>query len=638
MEQLSSVIYVDPEKCVNCHACITACPVKFCNDGSAEYMRINENLCIGCGSCIAACTHNARIPVDDFDQFINDVRMGQRMVAIVAPAVAANFPGNYLKLNGWLKEMGVKAVFDVSFGAELTIKSYLEYAKTNPSSTIIAQPCPAIVSYIEIYRPELLDYLAPADSPMLHIAKMVRRYYPEYKDYKLVVISPCLAKRREFDETGVGDYNVTFRAIFNYLEKTGTDISSYPETDFDNPPAERAVLFSTPGGLLRTAEREAEGISSSSRKIEGAHTIYEYLDNLPESIQKGHAPFIVDCLNCETGCNGGPGTLNQDKSPDEIEYYIEQRNKEMLERHGMNKLKNGQKKKYLRKLHQSIDKYWEPGLYKRSYVNRSATYNLQKPSAQELNEIFHSMHKFSEADLYNCSSCGYGSCQDMALAIHNGLNVKENCHYYKSNMLLQIAQDVSETIAKMSDNLLSVNQIVEKFNTMKDEFSTLSNTFNKQDELIRDFHGIADIISGISFQTNLLSLNASIEAARAGDFGKGFAVVASEVKKLADRSAVEVQKIKPYSDKLQLLFKEVSQKVNAASEEFHVGAELCMLVSSAVDEIQTLAEDLSKKSEEIAQGELATQKQLEKTKQGAAGVFDDQYYMLNNRAQTPDQF
>ncbi|MBN1950207.1 MAG: 4Fe-4S binding protein [Bacteroidales bacterium] len=626
MNHLSAVIYVDSEKCVNCHACITACPVKFCNDGSDQYMKINEDLCIGCGSCITACTHDARQPVDDFNAFLKALKHRTKMVAIVAPAAASNFPGNFLNLNGWLNQMGVEAIFDVSFGAELTIKSYLEYAKTGKTSTIIAQPCPAIVSYIEIYRPELIPYLAPADSPMLHTAKMVRRFYPQYNSHQIVVISPCLAKRREFDETGIGDYNVTLKSIDKYLKETGTNLASFQKRDFDNPPAERAVLFSTPGGLLRTAEREQEGISFASRKIEGPHTIYEYLDKLPENISKGYAPLIIDCLNCEMGCNGGPGTLNQEKSADEIEYYVEQRNMEMLERHGMDKLKKFQKKRYLTKLHKSIDKFWEPGLYSRHYVDRSTSFKLRIPSGKELKEIFNSMHKYTEDALFNCSSCGYGSCKDMALAIHNGLNTKENCHYYKSNMLLQIAREVSQTITKMSENLRSVNQIVEKFNTMNEDFSTLNTTFTKQDELIGDFHGIADIISGISFQTNLLSLNASIEAARAGEHGKGFAVVAAEVKRLADKSSIEVQKIKPYSEKLQLLFNEVSQKVGSASSEFEEGTKLCLFVSSAVDEIQSLAENLSRKSSEIAQDEMANQKYL--GQQEANENFNETHQLL----------
>src|SRR5574344_2003122 len=252
---LCKVIDVDPEKCRNCHACISVCPSKYCNDGSGDHVKINPDLCIGCGQCIEACTWGARTIIDDTEQFFTDLKSGQNIVAVVAPSIAASFPNTYLNLNGWLNSIGVKASFDVSFGAELTIKSYLEYIKKHNPKTVISQPCPAIVSYIELYKPELLQYLAPADSPMLHTIKMIKEFYPEYANCKVAAISPCIAKKREFDETGFGDYNVTMTNLKKYIGNHGIMLDSYPESDYDNPSAERAITFSTPGGLLETAVR-----------------------------------------------------------------------------------------------------------------------------------------------------------------------------------------------------------------------------------------------------------------------------------------------------------------------------------------------------------------------------------------------
>jgi Fe-S-cluster-containing dehydrogenase component len=126
---LTPVIKIDEEKCVNCHACIAACPVKYCNNGAGEKVTVNHDLCIGCGNCIRACTHRARVLVDDSERFFISLDKGERIIAMVAPAVASNFPGRYLNLNGYLKSRGVKAVFDVSFGAELTVFSYVKYIK-----------------------------------------------------------------------------------------------------------------------------------------------------------------------------------------------------------------------------------------------------------------------------------------------------------------------------------------------------------------------------------------------------------------------------------------------------------------------------------------------------------------------------
>ena len=124
---LPKVVAVDADKCQNCHACITACPSKFCNDGSGNHVKINDDLCIGCGQCLAACTWGARTIVDDTAEFFNDLNRGVPIVTIIAPGIAASFPHAYLNLNGWFKKQGIAANFDVSFGAELTIKTYLEH-------------------------------------------------------------------------------------------------------------------------------------------------------------------------------------------------------------------------------------------------------------------------------------------------------------------------------------------------------------------------------------------------------------------------------------------------------------------------------------------------------------------------------
>jgi iron only hydrogenase large subunit-like protein len=366
----SPVIQVLADKCVNCHRCIAVCPVKMCNNGSGDIVAFNSELCIGCGSCIQACAHGARVGVDDFERFLEDREAGVDMVAIVAPAIAASFNGEYLRVNGLLKSLGIKAVFDVSFGAELTVKSYINYMKKTKPKTVIAQPCPTLVSYIEMYCPDLIKYLAPADSPMTHAMKMIKRFYPQYANCKIAAISPCLSKRREFDATGIGDYNITFLSIEQYLEANGKRIEHYDPSPYDNPPAERAVLFSSPGGLLRTVERYDPEIARRTRKIEGSE-VYHYLTHLENAIFKGQSPVLVDCLNCAMGCNGGPGTSNTEKHLDEVEEAVEKRAKETQERYGTSRKSKMSRNAGRRKLEKLLETYWSEDLYKRSYADRS---------------------------------------------------------------------------------------------------------------------------------------------------------------------------------------------------------------------------------------------------------------------------
>lgn len=538
---LAKIIDVDPQKCQNCHACISVCPSKFCNDGSGDYVKINDDLCIGCGQCLNACTWGARTIIDDTQRFLSDLNNGIPIVTVIAPAIAAVFPDTYLNLNGWFKQHGVSANFDVSFGAELTIKSYLEHVRLHNPKTVIAQPCPAIVSYIELYKPELLDYLAPADSPMLHTVKMVKEFYPQYAGHKVAIISPCIAKKREFQETGFGDYNVTMTNLKDYFKNAHISLEQYQRMDYDNPSAERAVLFSTPGGLMETADRWSHGIRQKIRKIEGPHTIYEYLDHLDRDIARGNVPVVIDCLNCEKGCNGGTGTGDcKHYSMDELESLIERRKNLMQQRYlssqesslaTIGQLSEVEKDEIIQnKIKETIDKYWKPGLYNRDYVNRSNHKLVTNVPSKNMDDIYKAMLKETQEDHKNCSACGYGNCKDMAIAIYNGLNKPQNCHHYQ-HKLLQINSEKRKNAVNEFQEL-----IVEEFNSKK---------------LLAKFEPIIKAIENISFQTSLLSINASIEAAHAGEAGAGFDIVAKEVRELANKSNEETVKIYDSLEDLQ---------------------------------------------------------------------------------------
>ncbi|HEY5585761.1 MAG TPA: methyl-accepting chemotaxis protein [Ruminiclostridium sp.] len=473
---MENVIIVKEENCVGCNKCIRHCLVV---DANASYMsngenkvKINHDKCVLCGKCIEVCDHEARDFIDDTESFFEELEQGKKISIIAAPAIRVNFP-NYQQLFGFLKSRGVDVIYDVSFGADITTWAYLKVIKENNLSTVVAQPCPAIVSYIEKYKPELIKNLAPIHSPMTCTAVYLKRYANVFSD--IAFISPCIGKINEIRDPNTNNYiryNLTFKKLKEYMEKHKISLSDYNAVDFEDIGCSLGCVFSRPGGLKENVELKVK--NAWIRQVEGHEHAYSYLDEYSERIKNNKpVPLLVDILNCPHGCNIGTACA-KDIDVDDADFKMNSLKLEKLDDKGG---------KFVTRKINWLYKYFDKTLkledFARNYNTSLKIDALIEPTESQYEEMFEKMHKSTKKEKgLNCSACGYNSCREMIKAICNGLNDITNCidfnkhetnlerdHIALNNKALEAKNNemnkVLEQVKKLSDERLRKSKEIE---------------------------------------------------------------------------------------------------------------------------------------------------------------------------------
>lgn len=299
MDTSTPSIVRDPNKCILCRRCISACQ-KVQSVGVLGAIErgfdtivapeanqpLNNVACVLCGQCVMVCPTGALSEVDNTDKVFAALADPSKYVIVqTAPAVRVAIgeefgqrPGTVMtgQMVAGLRRLGFKDVFDTDFAADLTIweeANELVHRLQNGGQLPMITSCsPGWIKFIEHFYPELLEHLSTCKSPQQMFGAVAKTYYAQKigvkpEDMVVVSVMPCTAKkfesqREEMATNQVQDVDVvlTTRELARMFKQAGIDLNRMPVEEFDAPlgiSTGAAVIFGASGGVMEAALRTA---------------------------------------------------------------------------------------------------------------------------------------------------------------------------------------------------------------------------------------------------------------------------------------------------------------------------------------------------------------------------------------------
>ena len=185
---------------------------------------------------------------------------------------------------------------------------------------------------------------------------------------------------------------------------------------------------------------------------------------------------------------------------------------------------------------------------------------------------------------------------------------------------MEAEQKMNETVTVAESGKSDMEKVGEAMNVIQSSINSLQESIDEVGTASSEINNIVSMIGEIADETNLLALNASIEAARAGDAGRGFAVVASEIGGLADDSNKSVQKIQGLIDQVTSLVAETVEKAKQSVDEISSSSEL---VNQAVNTFDTIYDNIIN-ANQVVNNMASSMSQVESVATNVAAITEEQ--------------
>ena len=347
---------VDDSKCKKCQMCVKACPynaiVKIsvpCEDAcpvgaikkdETGFASIDFEKCINCGRCIAACPFGAVHERSQIVDILKAIKSDRKVVAMIAPSIAGQFPGNIYQLKAAIKKAGFDDVYEVAQGADITArneaKEFTErmrdenewvdawvndgaynseaVADEKPKQNFMTTSCCAGYNQlIKKHLPEIKPYVSDTKTPLYYTAEIVKKEIP---DVVTVFVSPCVAKRAESYDNPNVDYVMNFEELGALFVAKKIQITECEEEHYAKESSKQARNFGFSGGVAESVKASIKDEKSIKPfVVNGLNK--ESIRQLKKFASTGECEGgcnLVEVMCCEGGCIGGNATMNNQKT------------------------------------------------------------------------------------------------------------------------------------------------------------------------------------------------------------------------------------------------------------------------------------------------------------------------------------